>query len=265
MRQLLQLLKANAGRGVFRAEGNTLWIHDFIVSAEADADWLGGVAAETVAKQLATMSGPVTLRINSPGGDVFGGRVIQAAIEAYPDRVTAMVDGLAASAASIVAVAADEVVMAPGAFLMIHNAWTYTVGNAADHVEQAALLEKIDRSLADTYAARGKQDADGFARLMAAETWFTAEEAIAAGLADRIAEKADKPKAHWDLSAYRSPPKTQAAPAEPDEIDEPGESEDPEEPGETDEPDELDEAKAASIQDHARRQRIAAVRMRMSI
>lgn len=206
MRHLLQLLKANARRGSYRAEGNTIWIHDVIVSAEAETEWWGGVAAETVARQLAGMTGPVTLRLNSPGGDVFGGRAMASAIEAYPDRVTAIIDGYAASAASIVAVAADEIVMAPGTFLMIHNSWTFTMGDKGDHLDQAAVLEKIDRSLAETYAARGKHDAEAFARLMEAETWFTADEAIAAGLADRIADKADKAKAQWDLSAYRAPP-----------------------------------------------------------
>jgi ATP-dependent Clp protease protease subunit len=94
---------------------------------------------------------------------VFAGVAMAQAIRAYPGKVTAHVDGLAASAASAVAVAADEAVMAPGSMMMIHNAWTIALGNRHDFMELAALLEKIDGDLAQAYAKRSGGDAAEFA------------------------------------------------------------------------------------------------------
>jgi ATP-dependent Clp protease protease subunit len=209
--KLLNLLASNAKRGEFKAEGNTIFLYDVIVASEADAEWFGGVAADTFAKTLAGMTGDVALRINSPGGDVFAGVAMAQAIRAYPGKVTAHVDGLAASAASAVAVAADEAVMAPGSMMMIHNAWTIALGNRHDFMETATLLEKIDGDLAQAYAKRSGGDAAEFATLMDAETWMTAEETVAHKLADSIAP--EKPKAQarvWDLSAFESAPAAQA-------------------------------------------------------
>jgi ATP-dependent protease ClpP protease subunit len=209
MHSLRRLLASNARRGSFRAEGSTLYIYDVIVASDADAEWLGGVSAETVVKQIRDATGPITLRINSPGGDVFAARAIQAAIEAHDGEVTAQVDGYAASAASLIAVAADKCIMASGAFMMIHKAWTITLGNSDDLMESASLLEKIDGSLAETYAAKAGGEAAAYAELMRAETWFTAQEAIDAGLADEVTAKAPKASAQWDLSAYAKAPEPQ--------------------------------------------------------
>lgn len=250
MKTLLNLLRANARRGEFRAEGNVLYVYDAIVASDADAEWFGGVSAETVVKQLASMSGPVTLRINSPGGDVFAARAVVAAMNAHEGEITAYVDGYAASAASVITAAADKVVMAQGAFLMIHKAWTLTVGNADDHMDTAALLEKIDGTIADSYAARSGKSAAHYADLMAAETWFTAQEAVAEGLADEIADKPVKASAHWDLSAYKAAPAVEAA------------SEPAPEPAPEIEP---VLAPVAAADELARRQRIHAVRSRLSV
>lgn len=206
MNHLRRLLASNARRGSFRAEGSTLYIYDVIVASDADAEWLGGVSAETVVKQLRASTGPITLRINSPGGDVFAARAIQAAMDAYDGEITAHVDGYAASAASLIAVAADRCVMSAGSFMMIHKAWTIAVGNADDMLASAELLEKIDGTLAETYAEKATGDVGAFADLMRAETWFTAKEAVDAGLADEVAGKAPKSQTAWDLSAYGSAP-----------------------------------------------------------
>lgn len=246
MKTLLNLLRANARRGEFRAEGNTLYVYDAIVASEADAEFFGGVSAEAVVKKMATMSGPVTLRINSPGGDVFAARAVVAAMNAHDGEITAYVDGYAASAASVITAAADKVVMAQGAFLMIHKAWTVTVGNADDHMDTASLLEKIDGSIADSYAARSGKDASHYALLMAAETWFTASEAVAEGLADEVADKPVQASAHWDLSAYKAAPVVDTAPAiEPEPEPAP--------------------APVVAADELARRQRIHAVRTRLTI
>lgn len=218
MNKLFRLLANNARKGSFKAEGDALYIYDVIVATDADAEWMGGVSAESVVKALKAMDGPVTLRINSPGGDVFAARAIQAAMDAYDGEITAYVDGYAASAASLIAVAADRCVMASGAFMMIHKAWTIAMGNADEFLASAELLEKIDGSLADTYAAKAGTDAGGFAEQMRAETWFTAQEAVDAGLADEVAAKAPKSTARWDLSAYDGAPKTEQEPEPAPEI-----------------------------------------------
>ena len=215
MQNLRQLLVANARRGASRAEADSIMIYDVIVASDADADWLGGVSAETIVRQIRGMTGPITLRINSPGGDVFAARAIQAAMEAHPDTITAHVDGYAASAASLIAVAADRCVMAASAFMMIHKAWTIAAGNADEMMASAALLEKIDGSLADTYTAKAGETAEHWAELMRAETWFTAQEAVDQGLADEITAKPVKASAQWDLSAYANAPAVPVAAVEP--------------------------------------------------
>ena len=224
--RLFALFRANAKRGTFKAEANVLYLYDVIVSSKADAEWLGGCDAETFVQTLASLTGDVTVRINSPGGDVFAGVAMATAIRNYPGKVTCQVDGFAASAASVIAVAADSIVMAPGAFMMIHNAWTIAMGDAEEFMATAALLEKIDGSLAAGYAAaagkRGKDmTAEAFATLMDAETWLTAADALTAGLADAVAEPAEKVSASWDLSVYAKAPEQVVEPivepvAEPD-------------------------------------------------
>ena len=208
--KLLNLYVSNARKGTFKAEGNTIFIYDMIVSSELEAEYFGGVSAVEFTKTLAGMTGPVSLRINSPGGDVFAARAMAAAMKEYSGTITAYVDGFAASAASVIAVAANKCVMADGAFMMIHRAWTMTLGNAAEHTATANLLEKIDGSLAATYAAKSGKDAATYATMMAAETWFDPKEAIDAGLADEIAAapavKNDATKPIWDLGVYDKPP-----------------------------------------------------------
>src|SRR3546814_14124745 len=101
--------------------------------------------------------GPVSVRIDSAGGDVFGGRAISQAIREYSGEVTCHIDGLAASAASYIAIAGDRVVAAPGAFLMIHRAWTFALGHCNDLVAQAGGLEKIDGTLSARYGAKPRE------------------------------------------------------------------------------------------------------------
>lgn len=143
-------------------------------------------AAETIAK-LADMTGDVTVRINSYGGDSFEGVAVKNALRAHAGHVTAVVDGVAASAASVIAVCgADRVVMRPGAELMIHDAWTFTDGNAADLTKVAADLERTSQAMAEMYAEKAGGDAERWRDMMRAETWFSAQEAVDAGLADAV-------------------------------------------------------------------------------
>lgn len=222
MKRLLNLLRNNANRGEFRAEANTLYVYDVIVASKSDAEWWGGTDAETFVQTLRGMSGDVAVRVDSPGGDVFAGRAMAQAIADYPSTVTVYVDGYAASAASIIAAAADKVVMGEGAFQMIHKAWTIEMGNSDQMLAAADLLEQIDASLVQTYAnaaaRRGKDtSAEAFAEMIAKETWLNADQAINAGLADEMKPYGSKPKA-WDLSAYDAPP---AEPEIANEIEQP--------------------------------------------
>ena len=207
MKHLLKLLADNRGRGEFRAEQTgdeaTLYLYDTIVSD----DYFGGVSAIGFAKALAAITAPVIhLRINSPGGDVFAARAMEQAIREHGSKVIAHIDGYAASAASYVALAADEVVIAAGGFYMIHKAWTMAWGNADDLLSTAALLEKIDDALIATYAKETGQSVDQITEWLKAETWFNAEEAVANGFADRVAEDAPAAQGAWNLSAYAKAP-----------------------------------------------------------
>lgn len=213
MNPQVRMRLSNKGKGDFRAEDNTIWIYDAIASDDDEAAWFGGISPRQFIAALQATTGPVTMRINSPGGSVFGAQAMVAAMRAHPHPITAQVDSLAASAASVIAAEAAELVMAPGAMLMIHKAWGMTIGNADEHLSAADLLEKIDGQIAATYARRaGSAD---FAELMRSETWFTAEEAVAAGLADRVAgENTQRPKMQWDLAAYQNAPQPEEQPEE---------------------------------------------------
>ena len=191
--KIRQLLASNRGRGHFNiaTEGDeaTVYLYDMIVDSDADAEWWGGVSAEAFAKTFAGIkASTIHLRVNSPGGSVFGGRAMETAIRQHSAKVIAHVDGLAASAASFLIMGADEIEMAPGAFLMIHKAWGYVVGNEDDFRAAGDLFAKFDGALSDIYVARTKKPAAEVAALMRAETWMAPQEAVALGFADKVDE-----------------------------------------------------------------------------
>ena len=160
--------------------------------------------------------GDISLHINSPGGDVFDARAMVAAIAAHPSNITAYIDGLAASAASYVAMACDKVVMQDGAMMMIHRAWSISMGNASDMRATADLLDKIDCSIVNDYARKTGLPAAQIIDLMEAETWMTAQEAVDKGFADEMAtNEKGKTKNAWNLSAYKNAPAPEPD-AEPD-------------------------------------------------
>lgn len=132
----------------------------------------------------------VEIRLNSPGGDVFEGIAISNAIRFMKADTRSVVYGLAASAASVIAVSTDELAMPANSMLMIHKPWMLTWGEAADLRDSAILLDKIEVQLIDTYAAKAKEaNRDDLAQMVADETWLTAEEAVAVGLADIILDE----------------------------------------------------------------------------
>ena len=153
------------------------------------------------------------VRINSPGGAVTDGVAIYNALRDWPGEVITHVDALAASIASLIALAGREVRMADNALFMIHDAWGITIGNATDHRETADLLEKVqETTLVRTYASKTGQSADAIRELMAAETWFTAEEAEEAGFVDVVEERQDVAAA-FDLSVFNKVPEALRGPA----------------------------------------------------
>lgn len=189
-----------------KGEEATLYLYDVIAGSRVEAEWFGGVCPEDFVKTLSGLTAKkIHIRINSPGGSVFGGRAIEAAIRAHGAEIIGHVDGYAASAASFVAVACSSLEMQRGAFLMIHKAWTCMCGNANDMKDTAEFLEKVDGTLAETYAQKCGKPKEEMAAMMEAETWLTAEEALEIGLADSI-ENADAKASAWDLSAYAKAP-----------------------------------------------------------
>lgn len=219
-RKLLQLAIENSKASKafeVRAEDGTDEVSIFLYDV-IDPYW--GVGAEAFAKALSsTTAGTIHLRVNSPGGDVFEARAMVAAIGAHSAKVIAHIDGLAASAATYVAMAADEVRIADGAFMMIHQAWTFSMGNASELRAQADLLDKVDASIVADYARKTGKDAEQIAKWMADETWFTSAEAVENGFADTVVQNDKGGSAtqnRWTLSAYQKVPKALTAPPEPD-------------------------------------------------
>lgn len=217
--QLLKLIQNNIGKPrnfQVRAEADeaTIYLYDVI------GGWWGGVAAEEFVKALKAITAPlIHLRINSPGGDVFDARAIATAIAQHPAKVVAHIDGLAASAATYVAIAANRVEMAQGGFFMVHRSWTLAIGNTFDMRDAGELLQKIDDSLIRDYARKTGRDDGVIVDWMNEETWFSADEAKAAGFVDDVVEAESKAASTWDLGAYRNAPAalTEAAAAAEDE------------------------------------------------
>jgi ATP-dependent protease ClpP protease subunit len=204
-------------RIVAKDDETEIYIYDAIVADDETAYWWGGVSAETLVPAIRDIKGgTIHLRINSPGGDVFAAQTICQAIRDTGANVIAHVDGYAASAATVIATAADEVEISDGGFFMIHNAWTWAMGNANDLTATATLLSKIDGSLAAQYSKKSGMAVEDVRAAMDAETWYTADEAVAAGLVDRIAA-GKKAEASWDMSAYAKAPRV--APPEPEQPD----------------------------------------------
>jgi len=159
-----------------------------------------GVDAKSFATALAGIEAKnITVRINSPGGDVFAGLAIYNALKAHPAAIHTVVDGLAASAASFIALAGDTVSSHEASMWMLHKAWALVIGNADDAREFAATLDKVDGQLAGIYAGKTDKEKDAILADMSGDFWLTAEEAAAYGLVDTVipakAEKDEDDKA----------------------------------------------------------------------
>lgn len=150
--------------------------------------WVGSDAATVVKEITGLKQKKLNVHINSPGGSVFDGVAIYNALLNHASEVTVFVDGLAASIASIIALAGKRVVIAENAMFMIHNPWTWGAGNAAEFRKQADVLDQIGETLITTYASRTGKSREVIRASMDAETWFSAKEAKDWGLATEVAE-----------------------------------------------------------------------------
>jgi ATP-dependent protease ClpP protease subunit len=145
-----------------------------------------GLSAKAVRAQLKGSKSPINVKINSRGGDVFDGLAIFEMLSEHSAPVSVDITGIAASIASIIAMAGRPIRMAPTATLMVHNPWAATAGDAADLRKVAGVLEKSQNALIGVYARRTGQSSDRIAAMMRAETWLTAGEAKQLGFADEI-------------------------------------------------------------------------------
>lgn len=155
----------------------------------ASSSWWGDeVTPKAFKKELKQHTGDITVRINSPGGDVFAGVSIYNALVEHDGKVTVKVDALAASAASFVAMAGEEIIMLPGSMMMIHNPWTFAMGDKDELAKVVEMLEKTGDSIASIYVARTGKSEEEISELLAAETWMTAQEAVEMGFATEAQE-----------------------------------------------------------------------------
>ena len=190
-----------------------------------------GVSAKSFLNDLASAQGDsVRVEINSPGGDVFAGLAIYNGLRNSGKKVNVRVLGLAASAASLVAMAGDTIEMPENSFMMVHNPWGFAMGGASDMRDTADMLDKLGTSLASTYAKRTGKSAEEIAALLDAETWMSAAEAVDAGFATAVISEVPV-KAAFDLdrlpanvraayaSAKASAPAPEPAPAPAPEDD----------------------------------------------
>lgn len=163
----------------------------FLYGEISDASWWGDeVTPAQFQKDLAELGEITTLDvyINSPGGDIFAGFCIYNILNRHAAIKTVHIDGLAASAASVVAMAGDTIKMPANATLMIHNAWTYASGGAEDLRKTADELDRINGQIADIYAARTGREKDEMTSLMTAETWMSGSEALSMGFIDEVVD-----------------------------------------------------------------------------
>jgi ATP-dependent protease ClpP protease subunit len=177
-----------------------VWIYDEI-------GYWGITAGDFVNAINAVTASQINLHINSPGGEVFDGVAIFTAIENHPATVTSYIDGIAASAASFIAMAGDKVVMARSAMMMIHDASGMCIGDANTMRTTAGLLDQVSDTIAAIYAEKSGGDAADWRAVMQETRWYTADAALAAGLLDEITAAPDKttPGAGntWDLSIFK--------------------------------------------------------------
>ena len=153
----------------------------------SDETWFGDeVTPKLFRADLDKCQGDISVWINSPGGDVFAAAQIYNMLMDYPHNVTVKIDGLAASAASVIAMAGTEVQMSPVAMMMIHNLMTVAIGDSAEMQKASAMLDEVKESIMNAYEIKTGLSRTKISHLMDAESWFNAKKAVELGFADKI-------------------------------------------------------------------------------
>jgi len=198
----------------FKAKGPTD-AELLIYSEIGDSFWGDGVTAKQFSADLKTVIDAKTLnvRINSPGGSVFEGTAIYNQLKRFPGNVVVDIDGLAASIASVIALAGNEVRMASNALYMIHDPSGIVMGSAEDMRKMADTLDLVRDTIVGVYHGKTQLSQDDLAALMTAETWMGAEEAKAKGFVDTITGEVSISN-KFDLSKFKRPPQAAQATAE---------------------------------------------------
>ncbi len=178
----------------------------FVYGQIGPADW-GFIGADSIVEGLGMLGdGPISVRVNSPGGSVDEAVAAVENLRRHGGEVTVSVDALAASAATLFLVSGFKVTAAPRAMVMIHQPHTIAIGDAASMRKTADILDKYSETLVDAYAAKMDASRDEILAMVAEETWFTAKEALAIGLVDEVVDIKDAPKAMASASMFRHPP-----------------------------------------------------------
>lgn len=189
--------------------------YDVFIRGDIGGPW--GVDVDMIIADLHAMdTDAITVHLDSPGGLVFAGIALFNALVEHQATVTVEIGGLAASVASVIAQAGDRIVIARTASVMIHDAWGYAEGNEAEMIAMAGILGQLSDQIADVYAVRsGRGSVKSWRELMRAETWFTANEALEAGLADQVtklARREGQAGSQWSpiCDRYRYPDRAHA-------------------------------------------------------
>ena len=160
---------------------NEIFIYDQI-----GENWYGdGITGKSIKRELRNLEGDITVRINSLGGDVFEAAAIFNLLKEHDGKITVKIDSIAASAASVIAMAGDEVIIPTNAMIMIHNPWSVAFGESKDFIKQADLLDKIKETIANVYIEKTGISKNEIHEMMDDETWLTSEEAIIFGFATK--------------------------------------------------------------------------------
>ena len=183
------------------SESRTLYLEGAISSET----WYGDeITPKMFKSELMNGSGDITVWINSPGGDVFAASQIYNMLKEYPGNVTVKIDGLAASAASVIAMAGSKVMMSPVSMLMAHNPMTMAFGDAVEMEKAIAMLSEVKESIINAYELKTGLSRTKISHFMDAETWFNAKKAVELGFADDIMYEKDSPESHAIESAVFS-------------------------------------------------------------
>ncbi|HGI5166918.1 TPA: head maturation protease, ClpP-related [Streptococcus agalactiae] len=169
----------------------------------ADETWFGDeVTPQQFKNDLISGTGDITLWINSPGGDVFAAAQIYNMLMDYQGDVHVIIDGLAASAASVIAMAGTTVSMSPVAMMMIHNPWTFAQGEAKDMAKVIEMLGEIKESIINAYELRTGLSRTKISHLMDSESWFNAKKAVELGFADKVLFEKEETPEQDDQNSY---------------------------------------------------------------